>query len=104
MVLVVFLTTATVVLVSLVRCVWAIINSEPHRRWWVTNTFLLLASIGCFIALNLIGSYVDKEGGLHEPFALIPIGYLLSFTGILGTLLRITLDSLRVHTSKPKTR
>ncbi|RCS21343.1 DUF3955 domain-containing protein [Phyllobacterium salinisoli] len=62
---------------------------------WIVNATLLLAGIACFIALNLIGSYVAKDGVLHEPFALIPIGYLLSFAGILGTLWRIALNFLQ---------
>ncbi len=104
MVFAVFLTTATVVLISLIRCLLAVLNKEPQRGWWFTNIILLLAGIGCFIALTLIGSYVDEQGILHEPFALIPIGYLLSIMGILGTLLRVTLEAWRAHTSKQKNR
>ena len=34
----------------------------------------LLIGVMCWIAFNLIGSTVDAQGVLHEPFALIPIG------------------------------
>lgn len=39
-------------------------------------TFLLL-SIICFFTFTLIGSYIDENGVLIEPFFLIPIGWLL---------------------------
>ncbi len=34
------------------------------------------------IAYNLIGSEIDGNGFLHEPFFLIPIGVLFIFLGI----------------------
>jgi hypothetical protein len=39
--------------------------------------------IGCFIAYTFIGSYVDQDGLLQEPFFLIPIGFLFIFFGII---------------------
>lgn len=35
------------------------------------------------ISFQLIGSYVDSQGYLHEPFGLLPIGFLFIFMGIL---------------------
>jgi len=101
-VIAVFLVTAIVVLLSLVRCLLAVFDKEQHRGWWITNIVVLLAGMGYFLVLSLIGSYVDEQGILHEPFALVPIGYLLSIIGILGTLLRVTLDAWRAHTLKQK--
>lgn len=39
----------------------------------------VLAAMGlaCFVAFELIGSTVDENGTLHEPFGLIPIGFCL---------------------------
>lgn len=41
----------------------------------------LLVGILCWIAFTLIGSTVDVQGMLHEPFALIPIGWLFVIIG-----------------------
>ncbi|MBU1017678.1 DUF3955 domain-containing protein [Patescibacteria group bacterium] len=35
---------------------------------------LIILGMTCSLAFNLIGSYLDENGFLHEPFALIPIG------------------------------
>ncbi|MFA0813204.1 DUF3955 domain-containing protein [Microbulbifer epialgicus] len=44
---------------------------------------LLILLGGLFLlAFRLIGSSVDSEGILHEPFALLPLGFLLLITGI----------------------
>ena len=45
---------------------------------------ILLFIIGllCLLAFNLIGSTVDAQGVLHEPFGLIPIGFLLIVLGV----------------------
>jgi hypothetical protein len=41
------------------------------------------------ISFNLLGSYVDSQGYLHEPFGLLPIGFLFIFIGILLALLSV---------------
>ena len=38
--------------------------------------FLVVAGGACLFAANWIGSSVDAEGFLHEPFALIALGSL----------------------------
>ncbi|BBM02568.1 DUF3955 domain-containing protein [Microbulbifer sp. GL-2] len=35
------------------------------------------------LAFRLIGSNVDSDGTLHEPFALLPLGFLLLIVGII---------------------
>ncbi len=42
----------------------------------------LLFSIMCFGAYFLIGSEVDESGILHEPFALLPLGYVFGIIGV----------------------
>lgn len=49
----------------------------------LTSLTLFLLAIGCTIAYNIIGSYVDEDEFLNEPFFLIPIGYLLAFVGLI---------------------
>lgn len=48
------------------------------------SVVLIMLSIGCFIAYNLIGSEVLPDGTLLEPFFLIPIGYLFAFIAIIS--------------------
>ena len=44
----------------------------------------ILLAIGCLIGAYLAPSTVEADGVLHEPFfALIPVGFLLLFIGIL---------------------
>ena len=42
----------------------------------------LLFSIMCFGAYFLIGSEIDESGILHEPFALLPLGYVFGIIGV----------------------
>ena len=39
-------------------------------------TGLLIFGIACFILFYVIGSEVDEDGYLHEPFALLPLGFI----------------------------
>lgn len=50
---------------------------------------LLSASLACFIAFNLIGTRVNSEGYLVEPFALIPMFWLLFLGGLICLVRRI---------------
>ncbi|MFQ2404213.1 DUF3955 domain-containing protein [Aeromonas caviae] len=51
------------------------------------GALLILAGLGCFLAFNLLGSTLDAQGFLHEPFALLPLGYLQLFTGMVLTVI-----------------
>lgn len=51
-----------------------------------TLLFSIIASVGCLVAFNMIGSYVTAEGFLVEPFALIPLFYLFGLTALLSGL------------------
>ena len=39
-------------------------------------TALLIFGITCFILFYVIGSEVDEDGYIHEPFALLPLGFI----------------------------
>jgi len=41
----------------------------------------LLLGFGLLAAFRLVGSSVDQDGFLHEPFALLPIGWLFVLLG-----------------------
>ena len=65
---------------------------------WVTG-LSLLAFAACWGAYALIGSSVDEQGILREPFALIPIGWLFLFVGVgAGVLLAVTVLVTRHRT------
>lgn len=59
------------------------------------GALLILAGLGCFLAFNLMGSTLDAQGMLHEPFALLPLGYLLIFMGLVLGLLPALWSGLR---------
>ncbi len=43
--------------------------------------FLMALAAGFALAYELIGSHVDADGWLREPFALIPLGWLSGLAG-----------------------
>lgn len=45
--------------------------------------FFLVMGLASFGAYWVIGSHVDEEGWLIEPFPLIPLGYLSLAVGVL---------------------
>ncbi|MEY4298760.1 MAG: hypothetical protein RLZZ423_1939 [Cyanobacteriota bacterium] len=46
------------------------------------SLLLLSGAVACGILYRWIGVRVEANGLLREPFALIPIGYLLAFAGM----------------------
>ncbi len=60
---------------------------EDNKMTMKIGALLNLAGLGCFVAFNLLGSTLDAQGFLHEPFALLPLGYLLLFTGMVLTVI-----------------
>jgi len=49
------------------------------------SLLLLGGALTCSVSFHAIGSSVGPDGVLHEPFALIPIGYALA-AGSIGAL------------------
>lgn len=57
-------------------------NQRPRPSPMLIAGALLLALAATFVVMYWrIGSYVDADGFLHEPFGLIPLGYLSGFLG-----------------------
>ena len=58
---------------------------------WI-SVGLMVVAIGCIVAFSLIGSTVDENGMVHEPFFLIPTGIITflvsSIIGIIGLVFR----------------
>lgn len=44
---------------------------------------LFLISISCYILFFLIGSEVDEDGFLREPYGLLPVGALFFFASVM---------------------
>ncbi len=49
---------------------------------------LIFLGFASLLAKSLIGSHVDEEGWLHEPFFLIPTGFFLVAIGVVSWVLR----------------
>ena len=60
------------------------------------NISILLLMTGglCLLAFNLIGATIDAQGVLHEPFALLPIGFLLIALGALSYIYHLVKNKL----------
>ena len=43
---------------------------------------LILGGVVCHVSFHMIGSEVDIDGVLREPFPLLPLGYLLYLFGV----------------------
>ncbi|WP_057770552.1 DUF3955 domain-containing protein [Lactobacillus selangorensis] len=71
-------------------------DGDATKRTWLNLAAALMALLGavCFLVKAVIGVRVDSQGFLHEPFFLLPLGYLLLgislvlALGILGRKLR----------------
>ncbi len=53
------------------------------------SAFLALAGIGMLVGFRLADPFIDEAGLLHEPFYLIPLGYLALIGGIVGLALTV---------------
>ena len=66
-------------------------SSKSSVLIWI-SVGLMVVAIGCMVAFNLIGSTVDENGMVHEPFFLIPTGIITflvsSIIGIIGLVVR----------------
>ncbi|MFD2115882.1 DUF3955 domain-containing protein [Paenibacillus yanchengensis] len=63
------------------------------KKYMFAITPIMLGLV-CFISKAAVGSYVADDGTLVEPFFLLPIGFLLLFSGIIATLF-VAISSLR---------
>ncbi|HEM4424256.1 TPA: DUF3955 domain-containing protein [Streptococcus suis] len=62
-------------------------RTQMHLTITIIGSFLMLLGFVCFVIKANSVEYIDANGILHENFYLIPVGYLLVFTGALATLL-----------------
>ncbi|WP_322881484.1 DUF3955 domain-containing protein [Pandoraea sputorum] len=73
---------------ALIAAIVAAVRDVDHRRYWTVCACLIFAGFACWIAFAAIGSEVDAQGVLHEPFALVPVGLLMVVIGVIGSLAR----------------
>ncbi len=60
-------------------------NQRPRPSpMLIAGALLLALSATCVVSYWRIGSYVDADGFLHEPFGLIPLAWL---SGLVGAVL-----------------
>ena len=52
-----------------------------NLRYLVAAIACFLAAKGCYELFHRLGSRVDAQGILHEPFGLIPLGWLFVLAG-----------------------
>lgn len=65
---------------------------KTRSKWFRASGLLLLAAVANWVAFGLIGSSVDEQGALQEPFGLIPIGWLFLFASVLTALGHLVFD------------
>ena len=58
------------------------------------SILFIVAGTLCRLAFNLIGATIDAQGVLHEPFALLPIGFLLIALGALSYIYHLVKNKL----------
>lgn len=64
------------------------------KKYLLASTPIFLGII-CAIAYTIIGSRVEPDGTLVEPFFLIPLAYLFIFSGIILILLMATISMIK---------
>lgn len=59
-------------------------GTEMKHKLSLGSLILIIMGVSCFIAFKLMGSEVDSQGVLQEPFFLLPIGSLFVVLGGIG--------------------
>jgi hypothetical protein len=63
--------------------------------WWRITLLCAGAAVITLITFNLVGSTVDAQGVLHEPFFLIPLFWLLSFSSLITAVVALVIRRSR---------
>ncbi len=63
--------------------------------WWRISLLLLVSAIVTIVMFMAIGSYVDANGILHEPFFLVPLFWVLSFASIITSIIAFVVRRVR---------
>ncbi len=57
------------------------------KKFRLMIVILFSLGISCFLIFNIIGSHVEPDGTLVEPFFLVPIGFLFIFSGTIFSII-----------------
>ncbi len=55
-----------------------------RRAGFVGGLLAGLASAACFLVFNATTATLDAQGVLHEPFGLVPLGYLFALLAVVS--------------------
>ncbi|PAZ03721.1 MAG: hypothetical protein CAK89_00025 [Opitutia bacterium AMD-G3] len=58
-----------------------------RRTYLFAAVLCALVSAACFLVFQATPATLDAQGFLHEPFGLLPVGWLFGFVGALLLLL-----------------
>lgn len=61
---------------------------------------LIAMGLICFGIFAAMGSTIDSEGILHEPFFLIPVGYLFILSGLISGAIYLIKNIVNKRSSK----
>ncbi|SCC54196.1 Uncharacterized protein BC0861_05732 [Bacillus mobilis] len=79
--------------------VFEFIASNKEKKYLLASSPIFLGVL-CIIMFNIIGSEVKPDGTLVEPFYLIPLAYLFTFTGIVAILCVALFSVIRKKTAR----
>ena len=63
--------------------------------WWRIALLCAGAAFVTIITFNIIGSTIDDQGVLHEPFFLIPLFWLLSLSSLITAVVALVIRRSR---------
>ena len=55
-----------------------------NRAWSISAACCALVSALCFVGFKTTPATLDANGVLHEPFGLIPLGYLCALLAVVS--------------------
>jgi len=66
---------------ALITASWMSVRCPSRPSFWRVSAGLLWAGVLSWVLMFASDSTVDADGVLHEPFALVPIGWFLLLAG-----------------------
>lgn len=64
---------------------------KTRKTFFILTLVFILLAIAGGVAYNLIGSTVDANGMVQEPFFLIPLSFLCAFLGLVSAVVTFVL-------------
>ncbi|MCU1649496.1 MAG: hypothetical protein JWQ60_645 [Pseudonocardia sp.] len=66
---------------ALITATWMSVRRAPRPWFWRASAGMLWAGVLSWVLMFASDSTVGEDGVLHEPFALVPIGWFLLLAG-----------------------